>query len=66
MCPLIFEGPWDKKLHIDHDHATKRVRGLLCATCNLKLGFIEDTELVTRAMAYLKCSSTINDEVKVS
>lgn len=42
--------------HIDHHHVTKRVRGLLCDTCNVGIGMLKDSaEVCTKASAYLSC-----------
>jgi|SRR6266498_422285 len=47
-------GRW-KGLHIDHDHATNKIRGLLCYTCNSGLGsFADNPVLLASASAYLK------------
>lgn len=42
-----------KRLHVDHDHQTGKVRGLLCFRCNHRLGVLENREWVEAALAYL-------------
>lgn len=42
------------RLHIDHCHTTKKVRGLLCSACNVGLGlFKHNSILLERAAEYL-------------
>jgi len=41
--------------HIDHDHATNRVRSILCGQCNVAIGALkDDPAIVLKAYEYLK------------
>ena len=44
----------DISLHVDHDHSTNKVRGILCFCCNNALAdFKEDPQLLQKAVTYL-------------
>ncbi len=43
-----------KRLSVDHDHRTERIRGLLCMNCNIAIGKLnEDIKLFQKAIDYL-------------
>ena len=39
---------------VDHDHATGRVRAILCHRCNIALPYVERGEWLAAALAYLR------------
>jgi Recombination endonuclease VII len=55
VCALCESPPTPGiSLHVDHDHGTGEIRGLLCVRCNNALGlFREDPDLLKRAARYI-------------
>lgn len=52
LCPICLKRP---AVHVDHDHSTGRVRGILCEMCNGGLGqFRDNTTTIENAIAYLE------------
>lgn len=59
MCKICGEHQSNlkTKLHVDHCHVTKKVRGLLCFNCNRGLGsFRDNVEWLAQAISYLEDS----------
>lgn len=55
ICGGTKPGGRYKVFHIDHDHATGRIRGLLCSGCNHLLGQARDSvAILGAAIGYLQ------------
>lgn len=53
-CALCL-GSFGRFPHVDHCHASGKVRGLLCSNCNTALGLVRDRiEVLERMIGYLK------------
>lgn len=54
ICHGTSTGRWEH-FHVDHDHDTGNVRGLLCHHCNTAIGLLRDSaEFAERAAFYLR------------
>jgi Recombination endonuclease VII len=52
-CAICGAKPKTRRLHVDHDHKTGKVRGLLCHRCNRALPTWVTLEWLEDAYAYL-------------
>jgi hypothetical protein len=53
-CAICGKPAKRKRLHTDHDHATGFIRGLLCFSCNVAVGYMKDSpERLRKAADYL-------------
>ena len=54
ICRRSFREMSQRLRHIDHDHLTGVVRGVLCHHCNTMLGLaLDNPEILRRAFEYL-------------
>lgn len=55
VCAICGKAQNNRKLVVDHNHATGQVRGLLCINCNHGLGsFLDSIKIMKEAMEYIK------------
>jgi len=60
VCAICKAAP---AAHVDHDHATGRVRALLCFNCNGGLGQFKDNPVALHAAAYYVQFHTVRQEI---
>ncbi len=53
ICGSTTSGGRGRHFHVDHDHVSGKVRGLLCHRCNVGLAPLETLGWIDRALAYL-------------
>lgn len=58
VCKVCGRKPGKRRLHVDHNHKTGKVRGLLCGKCNLGIGYAdEDINILKGMIEYLQGAS---------
>ena len=55
ICETQFDYSEHRATHIDHDHRTGKVRGILCKRCNVAIGMLRDSPTnADKAAEYLR------------
>lgn len=61
ICRCLPDG-YAHRFHVDHDHATMRVRAILCHHCNLAVGNVrEDPAIAIALVQYVVANKSIRD-----
>jgi hypothetical protein len=62
VCAICGNTGGKKRLCVDHNHITGKIRGLLCDGCNVGIGRLKDSvSLVEKALDYLKLHEDNDD-----
>ena len=60
VCKTTEPGGRSERWHIDHDHVTGQVRGLLCHRCNMGIGFLrDDPQIMMAAARYVATNAVV-------
>lgn len=63
-CAICGTKPAERRMHVDHSHSTKAVRGILCSKCNQAIGLLnENPQLFDKAKQYLLSFKENNETV---
>lgn len=64
VCAICTGPSGRMRFHVDHNHTTGRVRGLLCSRCNSGLTLLENDQLLAAASRYLALDIAATTDVR--